>query len=109
MPLESLAVKRPRSPLVIISTGAGVASALSETDRILGSAAGTVAAPRWLHPIDQPLYWRPELADLPLRTYPLNASGIRNLRTISLETDRRPAGAGSGQPHARRDCDDVSG
>jgi hypothetical protein len=97
MPLSAVAQRHPGSALLVISTGAGVPSALEQR------AGGWLYATRqwedraWLTPINHPLYWRPELRRpmaIPLRVFPMTRVGIvaaaRALTGADVITPSRP-------------------
>jgi hypothetical protein len=96
--LSSLANRHDGSALLVISTGAGVPSALADRRsgwiRILAEWPDRV----WLTPISHPLYWRAELRRqdaLPLRVCPMTRQGVitaaRVLTSGDISTARQRA------------------
>jgi hypothetical protein len=74
VPLEELAATRSASSLMII--GSGQALPIESLD-LLGRLLKKWTFRTWLHPVGNPAYWRHELAELPIRVWPMTGKGVR--------------------------------
>jgi hypothetical protein len=72
--LEELAATRSASSLMIIGSGQALPA---ESLKLLGRLLKKWTFRTWLHPIGNPAYWRRELAELPIRMWPMTGKGIR--------------------------------
>ncbi|MDP9193871.1 MAG: hypothetical protein M3P06_19425 [Acidobacteriota bacterium] len=72
--LEELAATRSASSLMII--GSGQALPVESLD-LLGRLLRKWTFRTWLHPVGNPAYWRRELAELPIRMWPMTGKGVR--------------------------------
>jgi hypothetical protein len=90
--LEALARRRPDSPLIVVSTGSGIASALDQAGRSWIGDLEFWPYRQWVNPIGNPAYWREELARLPLSVWPMTAEGLQELaRQIDVASADRSA------------------
>lgn len=81
--LESLSLSRAEASLMVLSSGQGIGAARL---RVLARLLGRWRFRTWLHPVGNPAYWRPEIASLPLRTWPMTPAGVR---AAAVELSRR--------------------
>jgi hypothetical protein len=83
VPLEELAATRSASSLMII--GSGQALPVESLD-LLGRLLKKWTFRTWLHPVGNPAYWRRELAELPIRMWPMTGKGVR---AAAVEVSRK--------------------
>jgi hypothetical protein len=83
VPLEELAATRSASSLMIIGSGQALPV---ESMGLLGRLLKKWAFRTWLHPVGNPAYWRRELAELPIRMWPMTGKGVR---AAAVEVSRK--------------------
>jgi hypothetical protein len=80
--LEALARRREDWPLLIISSGLGVAATLTLENRSWSRALRTWTRRVWLSPIQDPDLWPAALRRLPIRVVPMTRGGLMQAATL---------------------------
>jgi hypothetical protein len=82
IPLDVLAKRREDWPLMILSSGLGVAATLTLRNRTWMSAFRTFTRRVWLSPIRDPELWPAAVRRLPIGVLPMTRAGILQAATI---------------------------
>ena len=91
--LEALARRREDWPLLIISSGLGVAATLTLENRAWMRALRTWTRRVWLSPIQDPALWPSALRRLPIRVVPMTRAGLMQAATLLAQGEYANADA----------------
>jgi uncharacterized protein with von Willebrand factor type A (vWA) domain len=92
LPLEALARRREDWPLLIISSGFGVAATMTLPDRTWMRAFRTWTRRVWLSPIRDPELWPLAVRQLPISVLPMTRPGLLQAATILAQGEYANAG-----------------
>lgn len=93
IPLDALAKRREDWPLLIVSSGLGMAATLTLPNRTWISALKTFTRRVWLTPIRDRQLWPAALDEVPIRAVPMTRSGLLEAAYILSQGDYASAGA----------------
>ena len=92
IPLDVLAKRREDWPLMVLSSGLGVAATLTLSNRAWMNAFRTWTRRVWLSPIRDTQLWPAAVQRLPLRVLPMTRSGLLEAAIILSQGEHAAAG-----------------